>query len=153
MKKDPIEKTLNIDLDHLNAYSAGLLQGKAYRALNAHLNKALYPYDLSIPEWKLIGQLFEHGSMKLAELAERLTVEPPLITNLIDQLEKKELVERIQDKKDRRAKIINPTKKAENVIPEIDIKIKQSMNELLAGVSREDLKSYIKVLQTIVNNA
>src|SRR5688572_5058374 len=114
------DQPLRIDLHQLNAYSAGLLQGKAYRALNIHLNKTLFPYDLSVPEWKLIGQLFENGPMKLAAIAERLNVEPPLITNLIDQLEKKELVERISDKKDRRAKIIHATKKAQKIIPRVD---------------------------------
>ncbi len=130
-----------------------MLQGKAYRSLNTHLNKALYEFELSIPEWKLIGQLFEHGPMRLAEIAERLSVEAPLVTNLIDLLEKKELVERTFDKNDRRAKIIISTKKADRMIPEIDKKVKVIMNQLLVGVTREDLISYIKVMQAIVNNA
>jgi len=153
MQKEPIEKVLNIDPSQLNAYSVGLLQGRAYRALNIHLNRALFEYDLSIPEWKLIGILCEHGPMRLAEIADRLSVEAPLVTNLIDNLEKKELIERKNDPNDRRAKIISPTKAVNKMIPLIDTKVKFAMSKLLAGSERIELMHYIKVLQLIVNNS
>lgn len=153
MQKELIEKKLNIDPAQLNAYSVGLLQGRAYRVLNTHLNKALYEFDLSIPEWKLIGLLCEHGPMRLAEIAERLSVEAPLVTNLIDNLEKKSLVERKNDKSDRRAKIISPTKKGNSMIPVIDKKVKYVMAQLLSGAERVEMMNYMKVLQLIVNNS
>jgi DNA-binding MarR family transcriptional regulator len=153
MKKVAIEKQLKIDPVKLNAYSTGLLQGKAYRILNSSLTKVLFHFDLSIPEWKLLGQLYDHGEMKLASLAERLDVEAPLVTALIDKLEKKELVLRTHHPKDKRAKIITVTGKGKKVIEQIEPRVKEAMAGLLKGVSREQLRMYMLILQTIVNNA
>src|SRR5437870_457485 len=100
MKRKQIREELKIDNTQLNAYSTGLLQGKAYRALHGYLTKALFPYDLSIPKWKLLGQLYDHGNMKLAQLADRLSIEAPTVTELIDNLEKNGLVARKNDEKD-----------------------------------------------------
>ena len=153
MNKVTIEKQLKINSSKFNAYSTGLLQGKAYRALNSSLTKVLFQHDLSIPEWKLVGQLYDHGEMKLADLAERLDVEAPLITALIDKLEKKVLVKRTNHPKDKRAKIITITAKGKKAITEIEPQVKFAMGLLLKGITRDQLTTYIRVLQTIVNNA
>ena len=148
-----INETLKINMNNLNAYSTGLLQGKAYRALNTSLTKALLSYDITIPEWKLIGQLQDHGTMRLADLAERLNVEAPLVTALIDALERKNFVKRTNHPNDKRAKIITITKKGCDLVLAIEPHVKAAMNELLNGVPREKVLIYLEVLQTIVNNA
>lgn len=147
------EQVLKIDLKQFNAYNAGLLQGKAYRALNTELTKALLQFDLSIPEWKLLGQLYDHGEMKLAELADRLQVEAPLVTALIDKLEKKKLVLRKFHPHDKRAKIIIATSTAKKIIPKVEPVVRKSMTTLMKGVSFNELRTYVKVLKIIVTNA
>src|SRR5690348_14501831 len=92
MKQIVKEKKSKNEPPKINAYSTGLIQGKAYRALNTALTKILLRFGISIPEWKLLGQLVDHGDLKLAQLAEKLDVEAPLVTALIDKLEKKALV-------------------------------------------------------------
>lgn len=146
-------KKLNSGSGKLNAYSTGLLQGKAYRVLNSSVTKVLSEYGLSIPQWKLIGQLYDHGDMKLADLAQHLDVEAPLVTALIDTLEKKMLVKRMHHPKDKRAKIITITTKGKKTLIEIEPQVKQAMGVLLKGIKREQLMTYFRVLQTIVNNA
>ena len=133
-------------------YNLGLMQGRAYRKLSSHLTKALFPYDLSIPEWKLLGQLFDHGDMKLAKLADLLSVEAPLVTALVDKLEKKGLVERTNDAKDRRAKVITATKKGIKLVEEIEPNVRAAMRVLFKGVTPDEFKIYLRVLQTIDTN-
>lgn len=134
------------------AYNLGLTQGRAYRTLSSHLTKALYPFDISIPEWKLLGQLYDYGDMKLAKLAELLSVEAPLVTALVDKLEKKKLVARTNDTKDRRAKVITATKKGSTLIEEIEPGVRNAMRMLLKGITPEELKTYLKVLHAIDTN-
>jgi len=153
MKKIPIEQSLQIDHTALHAYSTGLLQGKAYRSLNSALAKVVYIDDLSIPEWKLLGQLVDHGLMRLADLAERLDVEPPLVTKLIDQLEKKEMLRRTSHSEDKRAKVISITKKGKDTVLDLEPKVKVAMGKLLYGTTPEELRVYLSILQRIVNNA
>jgi len=152
-KKPTITEILSIQEESLHAYSTGLLQGKAYRALTHHLNRALFPYELSIPEWKLLGQLYEKGEMRLTELAVLLDVRPPLVTKLVDQLEKRELLCRIRDPKDSRGRLISATPKGEKLIPDIESTVKKAMGVLLVGTPREELLTYLRVLARIVDNA
>lgn len=152
MDTNSILKKLNINTDYLNAYSTGLLQGKAYRTLNNHLAKTLSPYDISIPEWKLVGQLHDHGNMGLAELADLLSVEPPLITKLIDHLEKKGYVTRALHETDKRSKIITITLKGREILLELEPKVKLIMKNLVQGASKMEMLAYIHVLEIIVKN-
>lgn len=153
MNKGAIGDVLQIDPNHLNAYSTGLLQGKAYRVLNTTLTKVLYRYDLSVPEWKILGSLYDHGAMKLADLAVHLDVEAPLVTALIDKLERKEFVQRTQSEKDKRSKIITITDKGKGTIISLEPQVKLSMAKLLKGINRKQLLTYITILETIINNA
>lgn len=139
-------------LQSLKTYNAGLVQGKAYRILSAHLTKALLAYGVSIPEWKLLGQLADHGNLKLATLAELLSVEAPLVTALVDKLEKKAFVERANDPQDRRAKVISITPAGKQLVKQAESAVRASMKNLLKGVSLGELKTYMKVLSTIVKN-
>lgn len=151
--RDIIEKKLNIDYSRLHAYSTGLLQGKAYRALQFHLTKALFPFDISIPEWKLLGQLCDHGPMKLIDLAEILDVKAPLVTRLSSQLEKKGLVRRENDPGDKRIKIIYLLLPGKRMLPVIEKRVKAKMERLLLGTSRPELLTYVRVLARIVDNS
>ena len=138
--------------DSIQAYSTGLLQGIAYSRLHARLNVALLPFRISIPEWKLLGQVHENGSVKLSDLAELLSYDPPMVTKLVKQLEKKGLTKREPDKRDERAKIIKNTKRGTSLLLEAEPEVKKAMNEILKGISREELSIYLKVLTTIVTN-
>lgn len=143
MKKIPLQR---------KAYNSGLLQGKAYRILTAHLTEVLLPYNLSVPEWKLLGQLADSGNMKLAKLAELLAVEAPLVTSLVDSLEKKGLVTRSNDPHDKRAKVIEGTKRAFALVEDIEPKIKAKVRMLLQGTTSEDINAYMRILDAIVKN-
>jgi len=152
-RKLPIRELLSIEETSLNAYSTSLLQGKAYRALSRHLTQALFPHKLSIPEWKLLGQLYEKGEMRLAELADLLEVRPPLVTKLVDGLEARGLLRRIPDPEDSRARLISATAEGRGIIPKAEKDVKRAMAVLLKDVSREDLLKYLRVLAKIIDNA
>lgn len=147
-----IEEQLNIDPSKLNAYSTGLLQGTAYSRLHTNLSRTLFTFEITIPEWKLLGQLYEHDRMKLSVLAEYLSYDPPMVTKLVKKLEKRGLVKREQDPVDERAKIIHITVEGAKLIEDAEPEVKKAMNKMLIGISREELLIYLKVLTAIVNN-
>ena len=149
----PIENVLHIDPANLRAYSSGLLQGTAYNRMHTQLTRTLIPFGISVPEWKLLGQVYEHDNLKLNTLAELLSYDPPMVTKQAKSLEKKSLIKRTQDPKDERSKIIAITNEGKQLIEQIEPEVKKTMHQLLNGVSREELLAYIKVLTTIVNNS
>ncbi|CAN5569534.1 hypothetical protein BH10BAC1_BH10BAC1_18910 [soil metagenome] len=136
--------------DYSKAYNSGILQGQAYKTLQNFLSRALLPYNLSIPEWKLLGQLYDHRELRVADLASLLAYDPPLVTSLIDSLEKKKLLRRKTHKRDRRVKMIIPLQKTLDLIPIIEPEVRKVLASLLIGITPDEMKIYIKILQNIV---
>lgn len=133
-------------------YKSGLLQAKAYRIMRSHLAKILSAYDLSIPEWTILGQVYEQEGVRLAEISDILSVEAPLVTTLTDQLVLKEFVTRTDDPQDRRAKLLTLTPKGKELVPQIEHSASIRMKELMHGITDEDLFAYNRVLEFIVKN-
>jgi MarR family transcriptional regulator for hemolysin len=133
-------------------YKTGLLQAKAYRIMRGHLAKVLSVYDLSIPEWTILGQVFEQEGIRLAEISGILSVEAPLVTTLTDQLERKQLVNRSDDPLDRRAKLLTLTDQGKNLVPKIEKEASKKILELMNGISDDDKLAYNRVLEFIVKN-
>ncbi len=134
-------------------YKAAVLQTGAHRELRNHVVSTLANYDLTTSEWTILGHIYHNESLRFVDIAELLDVEPPHITTLIDILQKKKLVMRKDDPSDRRAKRIFLTKKAQELVPEIEIELSTRMNLLLEGISPEEMKTYFKVLETIIENS
>lgn len=136
----------------LSTYNAGLLQGKAYRVLNDKLSLTLKPFNLSVTEWKILGQLYDHQSLQLNEIARILDVEPPLITKLIDAMEHKKLVIKNSEESDKRVKMASISDQGKKLIPIIEKKVKICLKELLEGVNIVELITYAKVLKNIASH-
>ena len=75
------------------------------------------------------------------------------ILRLIDTLEEKELIQRIMDSQDRRKKCLFVTDKGNEVIKQyLDIDF-NLLDELQIGLTKSDMDTFYKVVQTIQNNA
>ena len=114
------------------------------------MSEVFSDFNISIPEWKLLGQLYDYGQLKAKSLAEILDVDPPLITALVNELVQKKLVKKIADSKDKRVTYIAPTQKTISLIPQTEEAVRTMMKELLKGITSEELNTYIKVLTIIV---
>jgi len=137
----------------VTSYRAGLIQGKAFRGLNTHMSATLQPYDISIPEWKALGLLSETSDMNLSTLAELLDVEAPHVTNIIQVLEKKKLVRKISNPNDHRAKLVVATSTGKELIKKIEPEVRATLKHLLGNVSKLEMLTYWRVLNSIISNA
>lgn len=133
-------------------YKAAILQTTSHKVLRNNVLETLAEFDLSVPEWTILGHIFHNESLRFIDIAQLLQVEPPHITTLIDLLQKKKLVERKDDPTDRRAKRIFLTQKAETLVPDIEIELSSKMNLLLEGIKPEEMTVYFRVLEAIINN-
>ncbi len=85
----------------------------------------------------------------LKEMACMMGKDKSVILRIIDVLEEKELVRRAVDTKDRRKKYLMVTKKGEQVIKDflkIDTELREELKE---GLSKEDMKTFYKVVTHI----
>lgn len=133
----------------LATYEAGLIQAQAYRALRTHLTRALAGHGLSMSEWALLGQVHARRSLRLSELAEILSVESPLATNLVSGLVRKGLVARHRDPDDSRAKQVRLTATGRNLVPRLEKTLRADLRSFLGDVSSPHLAIYLGVLRKI----
>jgi MarR family transcriptional regulator for hemolysin len=109
---------------------------------------------LSIEQHAVLHILNERESdVILNEMAEAMGKDKSSILRIIDILEKKELVRRAVDQKDRRKKYLMVTKKGEQVIEkflEIEAELRTELKE---GLTKEDMKTFYKVVCHIKTKA
>lgn len=134
-------------------YRAGLLQAQAYRALKQFLSIYLEKHNLMMNDWALLGLLYDGGPMRLSALAKTLQVEPSLSTTMVNKLHKQELVKRLNDPADSRAKQVMLTSKGGKLVYAVEHDLRRAMKEYLEDISPAELVLYINVLAKLAAKA
>jgi DNA-binding MarR family transcriptional regulator len=91
----------NAAAEHLDAETFGAMAGRTLARLAKQMERALTPFELTLPQYRLLALLADGAAMSSA-LAERLAVKPPTVTSVVDGLVTRGLVERQPDPTDRR---------------------------------------------------
>lgn len=137
----------------MSRYQSGILQGKAYRILQDSLNEVLTSYNLSIPEWKVLGLIFDNENTNTGEISTTLFVEPPLTTRILNSLQKNSFIKKKVHKEDKRITTLVITEKGKTTIKELENKVGDGLAKLLKGVTHEQLNTYKEVMEIIVKNS
>ena len=100
--------------------------------LQKQLNTALAQHPempVTLPQLMLLNLTSIHGPCRLTALAEKIEVKPSAVTVMVDRLEKRGLVRRVQDPDDRRAVRVEITEEGRDVLD----KARELRNEVLGG--------------------
>ncbi len=77
--------------------------------MSRYYMQMLNEYDLTLQHYSLLLLPIHQGPMRMNEIANKLGVTNPAVTNLVDQMEKKGLIKRMPCEEDRRATLIEIT--------------------------------------------
>lgn len=104
--------------------------------------------DLHITDHKGLDLIYRYGPIPAGRLAELTGLTTGAITGMIDRLEKVGYVRRINDRKDRRITMIEPTrnKKLERKLEIIFTPVSMRMHKLLSSYSDNELAFLFDVL-------
>ena len=110
--------------------------------------------NLTIEQFALLHSInMKDDDVIQQDMANMMGKDKSAILRVIDSLEKKELVRRVVDTKDRRKKYLMVTKKAERVIKQgLEIEF-ELMKELQQGLTTSDINIFFKVVNHIKSNA
>ena len=87
----------------LTTYQKARLQVVGYRAIQSEVSELLNKYDLNTSQWIILGWLYDNvEGLRITAIAEILEVEVPLITALMQPMERAKLVSLKVDAADRR---------------------------------------------------
>lgn len=123
--------------------------GVAARKLHKYYNTRYSEYGITITQSFILFALMIQDGQNVKNLAERLSLESPAVTGLVDRLEKEKMLERRSDPEDRRALRVYLTEKgrslAEKLIP-IAVDFNNKLKSLFTAEQEQALKKLLKTI-------
>ncbi len=128
----------------------GFRLGRLARFWRARLDEKMRPHGLTQARWVVMMHLRRGADgFQQKALANYVGVEGPTLVHILDNLEKQELIERRQDKSDRRGKTVHLTDEGWRMVEVLDSVAADVRRENLAGISEEDLAHCLAVFERI----
>lgn len=125
-------------------YISGIIKQKGREILNS--------YTITPPQFIALQWLFEHGDMTIGDLSNKMYLAFSTTTDLVDRMEKNELVVRIREEQDRRVVRIKLLKEGERIIEEVIKKRQDYLENVLANFSEEEAAQFSTLLEKLHTN-
>ncbi|WP_100399813.1 MarR family winged helix-turn-helix transcriptional regulator [Bacillus sp. FJAT-44742] len=106
-------------------------------------------FPITPPQFVALQWLHESGDMTIGDLSNKMYLACSTTTDLVDRMEKNELVERVKDTKDRRVVRIHLLEKGESIIREVIRKRQEYLADVLIHFSEEEVNSLEKNLSSL----
>lgn len=106
--------------------------------------------DLTYPQYLVMIVLWEHGSLYVGEIGERLHLDSGTLTPLLKRLESKQIVSRARGTSDERIVEISLTEKGQSLKEKASCIPMQLMEQI--NISKEEQESFKHIIQKILNS-
>ncbi len=110
-----------------------------FRAVQAHSKTVERSCGLSGAKLWMLWELFANPGLKVSELAKALTIHPSTCSNMLDQLESKDLIRRDRSKKDQRAVHLFLTEYGTKLLADAPRPAQGTLSEALARLNDSHL--------------
>lgn len=132
--------------------SVGYLISNTGRKLNYRLQQLFQEHDVTPEQWSLLAYLVEHDGITHKELALRIEKDPANITRLVDQLERKSLVNRIANPNDRRSQLLYLTNKGRASVDSLAPIEAAFIEQIINGLTEEEINAFKETIAKINKN-
>lgn len=132
--------------------SLGFVINKTALALKSELDKKLKTLDITAVQFAILKRLYEEDGLSQKEIANRTFKKTAEITHIIDKLEKKGYVERVEKKGDRREYRIELTSRGKEIEESAIQAAYETLEIALQGISDNDVKAMLSNLDKIYKN-
>lgn len=107
-------------------------------------------YELTFSQVEILRFIGESGKETMKSIADHLKITPPSATAMIDEMEKRGLVKRINDTQDRRVVIIAFTPKAKKLFASISARKQTILSSMLSRLSTQDKKTLERIITILI---
>jgi DNA-binding MarR family transcriptional regulator len=132
--------------------SIGLKTSQMNRRMLRFLNHSLEWYEITLEQWVVLSKLAEQEDINQKMLSVKVEKDPASLLRIVDILERKELIERRQNNGDRRSTSLHITNKGKALKTELTPYIEDRFNEIVSGISKQEIEIYMNVLDHIDSN-
>lgn len=106
-------------------------------------------YTITPPQFVALQWLHESGDMTIGDLSNKMYLAFSTTTDLVDRMEKNELVQRVRDEQDRRVVRIHLLAEGERIIQEVIEKRQNYLRELLENFETDEAQNLLELLQKL----
>ena len=106
-------------------------------------------YTITPPQFVALQWLFEDGDMTIGELSNKMFLACSTTTDLVDRMEKSQLLMRVKDPNDRRVVRIHLLEEGERIIEEVIVKRQRYLNDVLKNFSEEEIHLFERSLSKL----
>ena len=106
-------------------------------------------YTITPPQFVALQWLHESGDMTIGDLSNKMYLAFSTTTDLVDRMEKNELVQRVRDEQDRRVVRIHLLPEGERIIQEVIDKRQNYLRDLLQDFEVDEVQELLKLLKKL----
>jgi MarR family 2-MHQ and catechol resistance regulon transcriptional repressor len=147
----PARKTIGaVDTSGVHLW---LVLWKATRVLESHGHRSIAGLSMGLSDFGVLEALLHKGPLPIKDLGAKVLLTSGSITTAVDRLEAKGLVERFNDKQDRRSRIVRLTAAGRKTIQKAFADHKIAMEAAASGLDRKDRAVLIGLLRRLGQTA
>lgn len=109
----------------------------------------LRDFNITVPQFLALQWLINHGSLTISELSQKMSLACSTITDLIDRMEKNDLVERIRDDKDKRVVRVEAKNNGHELLKKVMNERHKYLGDKLKDFKNEDKVYLMKNLKVL----
>lgn len=109
----------------------------------------LQDFDITPPQFSALLNLYEYGNLTMGNLCDKMGLACSTVTDLIDRMEKNDLVERERDKIDRRVTRLKVKEKGSKIIEQVMHVRRLYLEGILKNIDMGEKEKLVKSLKQI----
>ena len=115
-------------------------------------DKRLRALGFSVGQLPILGMLEKGEPLSQKALALTAQIEQPSMAQILARMERDGLIHRAPDPRDKRASLITLTDAAQARLPQLYETLQRGQDELLAGLSGNEIATLVRLLQIVLTN-
>lgn len=114
------------------------------------VNEKLEPLGLSSAQGNILLHLLtQKDGLRQEDLVEELDISRPAVSRALESLQKKDFIQRIRDREDRRVRRVYLTEKARSVGSEIENIYNEVLSLAAQDLSKEEIQAFIQIFKQV----
>ena len=114
--------------------------------------KRLNQYNITRSQWIALYYISMNQKITQKQLADKMSLREPSVVRLLDKMELLGWVIRTNGEDDKRIKLLELTKNGQQIEAEMSIVAENFKNDVIGGISSEELDSYKATLDKMLQN-
>jgi len=120
------------------------------RNISESLKKEGFNHDLTFSQVEVLGFIGPSGKETMKNIADYLKITPPSATEIMAEMEKKDLVKRKRDKKDRRVVFIVLSPLAKKLFVSLNKRKKFILKKMIFKLNKKDRKDFERIIRILI---